>query len=212
MAKCIDCGKKVKDIYERCYSCNNKRQKKDYSSKDEKNGPSEGELFLKEYFESEGIAYKTEVPILGLKYDTKAYRLADFYLPKYRIYVEFLGKWFVSEDEKNRYREKKKVYEDNDIPCIFLYPENLGIIDFIFPSRAIKEFKKYRLTKGLWLFRLKFLWLYKSDNILLFVTLFLIITFGDFNWEEEANLIFGVIMILAYQIYTLNRFYNKKLK
>ena len=212
MAECIDCGKFIKDIYERCYDCNNERQNKGKNSKDEKNEPSEGELFLQEYFESEGIAYKIEVPIMGLKNDPKAYRLADFYLPNYGIYVEFLGKWFVSENEKNRYREKKKVYEDNDIPCIFLYPENLGIIDFIIPSRAIKEFKKHKLIKGLWLFRLKFLWLYKQENIILFLILLSLIIWGDFVWEENSNFILIVIAILSYLVYTTIKFYNKKLK
>ena len=212
MAECIDCGKPIREIYERCYSCNNERQNLIPISIEESNEPSEGELFLQEYFESEGIAYKTEVPILGLKKDSKAYRKADFYLPNYGIYVEFLGKWFVSENEKNRYREKKKVYEDNDIPCVFIYPENLGIINFILPSRAIKEFKKHSLNKGLWLFRLKFLWLYKSENILFFPILLSLITFGNFTWKEDTGFILGVMVILAYQIYAINKFYIKKLK
>ena len=211
MAECIDCGKHIKEIYERCYSCNNENQKIP-SSSEEKNEPSEGELFLQEYFDSEGIAYKTEVPIIGLKNDSKSYRLADFYLTNYGIYVEFLGKWFVSENEKERYREKKKVYQNNNVPCIFLYPENLGIIDFILPTRAIKEFKKHELIKGLWLFRLKFLWAYKSGNIVLFLFLLYVLVFGDFNWDEDANWILGMIGISCYQVYTIYEFYMKKLE
>ncbi|TLP75683.1 hypothetical protein [Maribacter sp. ACAM166] len=210
MAECIDCGKQIKDIYERCYSCNNENQRPP-SSSEERNEPSEGELFLQEYFDSEGIAYKTEVPIIGLKNDPKAYRLADFYLPNYGLYVEFLGKWFVSEKEKERYREKKKVYSDNDIPCVFLYPENLGIVDFIIPSRAIKEFKKHGLIKGLWLFRLKFLWAYKNGNIVLLLFLLYVFIFGDFKWEEDTNLILGIVAIICYQIFTIYQFYRKKL-
>lgn len=212
MANCIDCAKEIKDTYQRCYNCNNEFRKTSSVSVKEENEPSEGELFLQEYFESEGISYKTEVPIIGLKNDPKAYRLADFYLSNYGIYVEFLGKWFVSENEKERYREKKRVYEENDIPCIFLYPENLGIIDFILPSRAIKEFKKYELNKGLWLFRLKFLWMYKSENIILAILLLSALIFGSFTWLEDSNLILIVLGIVIFQIYNISSFYNKKLK
>lgn len=212
MTECIDCGKHIKNIYQRCYSCYSEHQKKDAIFSEDNDGPSEGELYLQEYFDSEGIAYKTEVPIVGLRNDSKAYRLADFYLPNYGIYVEFLGKWFVSDAERSRYREKKRVYLENDIPCIFLYPENLGIIDFIIPSRAIKEFKKHKLTKSLWLFRMKFLWLYKQENIMFFGILFLLITLGNFTWEEDMNFILIVIAILCYQIYAVYKFYNKKLK
>lgn len=212
MTECIECGKNIKNIYQRCYTCYSEHQKTDEIVTNDTVEPSEGELFLQEYFDSEGIAYKVEVPIVGLKNDPKAYRLADFYLPNYGIYVEFLGNWFVSEKEKNRYREKRRVYLENDIPCIFLYPENLGIIDFIIPTRAIKEFKKHNLTKSLWIFRMKFLWLYKSDNILLFAALFSLLIFLNISWERDLNFILGVIAILCYQVYTVYKFYNKKLK
>lgn len=210
MANCIDCGKQIKDIYQRCYVCNNEFQKTTNTNND--NEPSEGELFLQEYFESEGIAFKTEQPIIGLRNDTKAYRLADFYLTNYKIYVEFLGKWFVSEADKERYREKRKVYEDNNIPCIFLYPENLGIIEFILPSRAIKEFKKHGLTKSLWLFRVKFLWSYKNGNIVLLLFMLYVLIFGEFKWEEDSTILLIMITVAVYQIYTISKFYRKKLK
>jgi hypothetical protein len=212
MAECIDCGKDIKNVYERCYTCNNEYQNNREVLKVKDDEPSEGELFLQEYFEREGIVFKSEVPILNLKNDPKLHRRADFYLPYYDIYVEFLGKWFVSEKEKNRYREKKRVFKENDIPCVFLYPENLGIIDFILPNRAIKEFKKHGLTKALWLFRLKFLWLYKQDNILLFFGLVFLMAWGNFIWEEDSNFILIVLSILIYQVYTIIKFYNKKLK
>ncbi|WJJ95746.1 hypothetical protein [Algibacter luteus] len=212
MANCIDCGKYIKDNYKRCYPCNNEFQNNKEIIKQDKNEPSEGELFLQEYFEYEGIAFKTEVPILKLKNDSKTHRVADFYLPYYGIYVEFLGKWFVSEKEKDRYREKKRVYEENDIPCIFIYPENLGIIEFILPTRAIKEFKKHNLTKGLWLFRLNFLWGYKRDNIIFFIGLVFYMIWGNFVWEEDSNFIFIIIFFICYQAYVIFKFYNKKLK
>jgi len=212
MAKCIDCAKEVNGTYKRCYNCNNEFRKTSASSEKEEIDPSEGELFLQEYFDSEGISYRTEVPIMDLKDDPKSHRRADFYLSNYGVYVEFLGKWFVSESEKERYREKKRVYKENDIPCIFLYPENLGIVDFILPTRAIKEFKKHGLKKSLWLFRLKFLWLHKNENILLAIILLSVVLFGGFKWQEDSNLILIVVGIVLFQIYNTLSFYNKKLK
>ena len=75
-----------------------------------------------------------------------------------------------------------------------------------------KEFKKHELIKGLWLFRLKFLWAYKSGNIVLFLFLLYVLVFGDFNWDEDANWILGMIGISCYQVYTIYQFYMKKLE
>ena len=39
-------------------------------------------------------------------------------------------------------REKIKVFKQNHIPCIFLYPENLGYIDFVFDHRMLEALKE----------------------------------------------------------------------
>lgn len=49
---------------------------------------TEGEEFIEEYFQSEKIKYRKETPIDALKFDSKNYRVAEFYLPEYKIYVE----------------------------------------------------------------------------------------------------------------------------
>ena len=55
------------------------------------------------------MEFETQVKIVrNLKGDSKSYRVADFYLPRYDMYVEFLGQWDVNEDARNRYREKRK--------------------------------------------------------------------------------------------------------
>lgn len=51
---------------------------------------SEGEEFLKDFFDEVGIKYRSEEVINALKGDYKQYRITDFYLPQYKIYVEFL--------------------------------------------------------------------------------------------------------------------------
>jgi hypothetical protein len=96
---------------------------------------TEGEKFIEEFFIEQGITYVIEKEIRNLKGDIKEYRRADFYLPKFKVYVEFLGKWNVSASQKERYREKKKVYEENNIPCVYLYPENLGFLKYAFNYR-----------------------------------------------------------------------------
>ena len=119
------------------------------------NEPSEGEIFLTEFFLSEGISFEVEVKLPDLKEDKKSYRVADFYLTKLKVYVEFFGRWNTSDDDKNKYREKIRVYKLNNIPCIFLYPENLGIIHYSFRYRLRQVLKTYNMSKELFRFNLK---------------------------------------------------------
>jgi hypothetical protein len=173
--------------------------------------PSEGEVFLGEFFDGEGISYMTEKEIAGLKGDSKKYRKADFYLYKFNLYVEFYGRWNNSMEDRERYREKKKVYYNNKIPCVYIYPENLGIIEFSFPRRAIKAFKDHKMERELWRFRLRYLWLYKQENIILFfITLFILI-FGEFKWEEDKIIFMILIIIPLYQLYKIQVWFKRKL-
>lgn len=116
--------------------------------------PSEGEEFLADFFTSVGIKFEAEKRIDGLSDDSKTFRAADFYLPKFKVYVEFFGLWNNSDNVK--YRQKKDVYWKNKIPCIYIYPENLGIIHYIFDKRIQivleqhgmkRELRKYRFYK-----------------------------------------------------------------
>ena len=43
---------------------------------------TEGEQYVEDFFQSFGIEYECQKKIVGLKKDTKFYRVADFYLPK----------------------------------------------------------------------------------------------------------------------------------
>lgn len=109
---------------------------------------SEGEQFIQEYFLDENIEFEAQKK-LYLKGDSKSYRVVDFYLPKLDVYVEFLGRWNQNEEEKNRYREKRRVYQANRVPCVFLYPENLGIIEHVFPLRLRQVLKQHGMRKQL---------------------------------------------------------------
>lgn len=124
---------------------------------------TEGEKILEYYFEEQNIKFEREVKLVNLEHDTKSYRVADFYLPKFKVYVEFLGRWGI-EDSKEDYRRKIEVYKDNNVPCVYIYPENLGILHTIFKMRLEKllmenpKLKSQLFSFLLWKFK-KVLWL-----------------------------------------------------
>jgi len=66
------------------------------------NVPSEstGERAIKAELEHMGIRYEQEKDISSLYGDTKSHRRADFYLPDYDVYIEFLGGWDAPDEEK----------------------------------------------------------------------------------------------------------------
>ncbi|MEK6835058.1 MAG: hypothetical protein AABX61_02225 [Nanoarchaeota archaeon] len=154
---------------------------------------SEGEELIEEYLNEEGINFKSEIKIENLKGDSFPYRKADFYLPQYKVYVEFFGRWNVSEDAKNKYREKKNVYEKNNVPCFYLYPDSLGILNFIF-KRRLKEVlkkhnKKWQLFKINWnLFQEK-----HGLGILIFI---LLLIFSDNLTLKIISIILTVYLII----------------
>lgn len=91
---------------------------------------SDGEDFVAGILDKIGEDYKREKKIYGLKGDAISYpRIADFYLPKHKIYIEFFGGWNTPnleerKTERARYMEKKRVYDLNKIKCIYLYPQS----------------------------------------------------------------------------------------
>jgi hypothetical protein len=164
---------------------------------------SEGELFISEYFKFKNISFEREVRLNNLKYDDNfKYRDADFFLKKYGVYIEFNGLWNNSKEDRVRYRVKKEVYRKNNLPCIYLYPENLGIIDFVFSKRLIEELNKKSMTKQLRMFQFKRL---IDDRGSLFIWLFLAILFlnGDFTWQEDQNSILFFISVCLFQVFRL---------
>lgn len=120
-----------------------------------------GEEVIEDYLTEAGIDFKREVKISGLKEDYADYRIVDFYLPNYKIYIEFLGRWEI-EENKEKYRKKKEIYTKNNVPCIYIYPDNLGIIDYVFERRIREVFKMHpELKFQLFLFNLHEFW---SEN------------------------------------------------
>ena len=103
---------------------------------------TEGERIIEFFLDDEGINFEKQVIINKLNEDYASHRQADFYLPKYKVYIEFLGKWN-NEIEKAKYKQKKEIYKKNRIPCIYIYPENLGALKYLFFMRLTDELKKF---------------------------------------------------------------------
>jgi hypothetical protein len=114
--------------------------------------PTEGKEFLEDFFTATGITFETQKKLDRLKYDAAPNRTADFYLPRYNIYVEFSG---TSNSVNNEtIQQKKELYAKNNIACIFLYPENLRTIPYNFDKQLQETFKQYQLQKALQKYRL----------------------------------------------------------
>lgn len=92
---------------------------------------SEGEEYIAEFLKRYNIKYEHQKRIDGLKNDGSNFRTADFYLPAMGVYIEYCGQYFIPIHQE-RYKEKQKIYRENNIPCVYLFPENLGVLEFIF--------------------------------------------------------------------------------
>lgn len=167
---------------------------------------SEGEELIRLYLEENDIKFEQEKEIHGLMGDNKPFRKADFYLSQFKVYIEFFGQWNVGEKHQERYRAKKEVYKINNIPCIYLYPENLGILDFVFKRRLKEELEKHsklkwqkaRLNYGLFIERF---------GIAGIAFILLLIFVPQFWWK----VVFGILLLL--QIYdSLKKSFWRKIK
>lgn len=186
------------------------RNHSDYNRSQQK-ANTEGELYIKDFFREAGIRYKQQETIRNLSHDVKGHRVADFFLPSYDAYVEFLGHWNTSEEYREQYRMKKKVYRQNKIPCVFLYPENLGYIHFVFDHRLmealethqkepeLRKYKKWKFLKG------------TKDNIWGIVLCLIALGLMTLLKEEGRAVVSLVILYNLYRIISVwNLIYVKK--
>ena len=103
----------------------------------------------------------------------------DFYLPEFDVYLEYNGQWDVNEFHRNRYREKRRVLEQNNYALVELYPNQLGIIEYSLPRNIAKVLSEKQNQQHL---LRKFRWkMVKSE--------------GEF--PDPALLIISVIIIYA---------------
>ena len=108
----------------------------------EGNKESRGEELIADFLEEKAIKFKRYPIIPNLVNDDKFFREADFYLPEYKVFLEFLGQWN-NPQQQNRYKQKMKVYRENKIQCVYLWPDNLGTLDWMFPRRLREVLLKY---------------------------------------------------------------------
>lgn len=116
---------------------------------------TEGENYVAKFLEDLNIEYESEKVLTRLKNDTKEFRRVDFYLPEFDVYLEYNGQWDVNEFHRNRYREKRRVLEQNNYSLVELYPNQLGIIEYSLPrniARVLSEKQNHQhlLRKFRW--------------------------------------------------------------
>lgn len=115
------------------------------------NYDSNAEEKIAEYFKRKNIIYhhhpeikvpKTlwifSIPFINIKLEP------DFFLPEFNVFVEYWGMIDDPEYKKNSYDRKKKLYKDNAIYFISLYPKNLenDNLDFAFTSKLLDIIKE----------------------------------------------------------------------
>ena len=163
---------------------------------------SEGEDYIAEYFDAIDIEYRPQHVIEGLEDKYATYRVADFYLPKYKVMVEFAGRWNRSEEERKRYRHKKEVYKANGIPCLWIYPDNLGVLHYIFHKRLESVLGTHSLEKGLFKYRLTQYWKKDSDN---FVGLVIGLYGLYYNspWSQSDGWLWASGALTVYNLYRI---------
>ncbi|MCB0493094.1 MAG: hypothetical protein KDC93_11840 [Cyclobacteriaceae bacterium] len=173
---------------------------------------SEGEDYIAEYFDAIEMEFREQHVIEGLDDKYASYRIADFYLPKYKVIVEFAGMWNRSEQERTRYRHKKEVYKANGIPCIWIYPDNLGVLHYIFHKRLETVLGNHSLEKGLLRYRLTQFWKEDSGNFVGIAFGLLLLFWGVTPWEENTGGVWISIAIVAYNLYRIITDLNSVLK
>lgn len=117
---------------------------------------SKAEKTIADYFFKNHIDYIYEKTItIGKRKQKIKY---DFYLPFEHVYVEYWGLENSSSEIRVKYlkrkQEKIKLYNYYKLNLVSLYPEDLNIIDSIFPIKLIKSKNMYTGIKHkliLWL-------------------------------------------------------------
>ena len=66
----------------------------------------------------------------------------DFFLPEFNAYVEYWGLIDDPEYKKNSYDFKKKLYMDNNLSLVSLYPKNIENLDWVFTLKLLDVIKK----------------------------------------------------------------------
>lgn len=198
--QCIDCGAPTKYNNGKCTAC--------YSKENGNGGkPSEGEEYIADFLKLYKIKFEEQKPIVGLINDTKKYRVADFYLKDYKVYIEYNGHY---RDNREHYDEKIKVYNKNKIPCIHLYPENLGVLDYMLDKRLITVLKKSKLDGEL----KKYKWFkFKNtsqESMAIVTGMLLLIILLSLNYSKgDRGVLIMLGLVILYQFWKIYKMYKE---
>ena len=81
------------------------------------------------------IRYIPQYYLGRLNGDNCNYRISDFYLPKEKLHIEFLGRWDKSELDNRSYKYKMAIYHRNNIQFVSIFPNNLFNITWVLKTR-----------------------------------------------------------------------------
>jgi hypothetical protein len=162
------------------------------------NKETQGEDLIADFLDEKDIGFKRHKKIRNLKGDNHDFREADFYLTEKKVYLEFLGKWNSGEDHIKRYKQKMAIYHRNKIPCVYIWPDNLGTLDWIINRRITEIYLKYGLKKELFIHEFNNFIIKNMSWIIFFIVL---IAFFKLN-PVFITIILGIILCgLFYRIF-----------
>jgi hypothetical protein len=167
------------------------------------NSPSMGEQFVADYLDHEGITYRREYELRDLKYDSKSFRRPDFKLKKYNVFVEYNGMYNETKEARLRYEEKQLIYFKNNVPCVFLKPEDLGVIEYIFPKKLSMVLRKHEMKKEIFWYNFKLFRVQCSSNLFILLMAICYLVFVGYNWNSENYLPYIAIATVLYQLWIL---------
>lgn len=149
--------------------------------------PTSEEFFIERYFYQRSIKYIVQYKTPKLVDDDKAYRIVDFYLPKYGVYVEYFGMYNSTKEIRANYDEKVRVYIKSNLPTVIIYPHELGFLDYAFNTKMLKvlRLEKFKSTTNLFKYKIK-RYMYNGKSQYFFLSLlFFAISYGFFSLEKE---------------------------
>jgi len=97
-----------------------------------------GEKIIQSVLEKLGLSYSTKVKLSHLVLDPKKYRQPDFYLPDYRLYIEYFSTWdakMLKEKERAKCLEKQRIYIANNMEVLYIYPKDLPRAETLIKQR-----------------------------------------------------------------------------
>ncbi|MDD5086711.1 MAG: hypothetical protein PHV16_03070 [Candidatus Nanoarchaeia archaeon] len=74
----------------------------------------------------------------------------DFFLPEFNVFIEYWGLIENKDYKEKSYKFKKKLYKENDLELISLYPKNIKNLDFDFTSKLLEIMKEREGNSRVW--------------------------------------------------------------